>query len=821
VHRSNHHATIRAAAAVLFLGAAACSGLDDVPAADAGADAGPPATPVVFDAVADPAVLTECLPDAPAEGVARAKLIACTEELLQGALAMGRGGDVLIENARVQFVIRSSAESATTLGAYGGGILDAAPRGAPDLVKEIFVGMDFSVARPSSIVITDAGGDGDARVRVIFDLESVGLITAALGVELEPTRGRGAIDYELRADEDVLRVTVQVTTREGTAAVFGEPALLSLLGGAMELMQPGNQVLEREGTAGNGAGAVLLGEGAEGALAFGLAPPSLGSVTHVVSINLLGAPDRLRLREGEVVTYEARVALGLTGAAAWNAFQGSGARVTVRGSAGDRVEVALPTGAPLVRTRLDAAGEAQVIAPPGTYGVRAGFDRWIDGPTEMVDPGGSVTVAAPPSGRLRVEGDVGGDPAAPVRVVVAARDGTEVLRFVAIGPTERRLPTGSYAVTVSHGMEHTLHEQDVVIAHGATVTVRPVLDRAIDTTNWVAGDFHLHTEMSTDSLHPVDDALRTIAAEGLEVVASTDHDFITDYGESLARAGVAGRLIVVAGDEVSTTVYGHLGGYPLRRNPGRAGAGAPVWFDSTPSEMFDALRAAGEEDFGGTIVQVNHPRLGGAGFFDYVELDRETGHAGAGVDPALDDFDFDVIEVWNGYTRGGNEDAFDDWLALRAAGRAFTMMGNSDSHSPELPSGYPRTYLLVPIDDIPSLTWSVIAPALRNADATVAAGIFVTAEVVGPTAGGMRPIHVRVQAPPWVETDRLRAYAGRDVAIDMPLDAGVTAAVRFDGVLDVPIGTADFVVIRADGTRPPEPVFRFSPFGVTNALRVR
>jgi hypothetical protein len=173
--------------------------------------------------------------------------------------------------------------------------------------------------------------------------------------------------------------------------------------------------------------------------------------------------------------------------------------------------------------------------------------------------------------------------------------------------------------------------------------------------------------------------------------------------------------------------------------------------------MFDARRARGDEELGGSIVQVNHPRLGGAGLFDYVELDRETGHA---TDPALDDFDFDVVEVWNGYTRGGNEDSFADWLALQAAGREVTMVGNSDSHLPELPGGYPRTFVRVPLDDVSLLAWTTVQDGLRNARATVAAGVFVVGEVMGRPASGLLPVHVRVQAPPWVQTSRMRVYAG-------------------------------------------------------------
>ena len=77
---------------------------------------------------------------------------------------------------------------------------------------------------------------------------------------------------------------------------------------------------------------------------------------------------------------------------------------------------------------------------------------------------------------------------------------------------------------------------------------------------------------------------------------------------------------------------------------------------------------------------------------------------------------------------------------------------------------------------------------------------------------------MRVQAAPWVDVTRLRIYAGRDVVLDRPLTG--TASVRLDETIDVAIGAATFVVVRADGDAEGQPVFGFSPFGVTNALAV-
>jgi hypothetical protein len=38
-------------------------------------------------------------------------------------------------------------------------------------------------------------------------------------------------------------------------------------------------------------------------------------------------------------------------------------------------------------------------------------------------------------------------------------------------------------------------------------------------------------------------------------------------------------------------------------------------------------------------------------------------------------------------------------------------------------------------------------------------------------------------------------------------------------MIEVPLGDADFVVVRVDGDTEPAPIFGFPPYGVTNALR--
>ncbi len=798
-----------------MLFAAACS----APATDdAGTDA---ARDVIFSADADPSEPTECTSAPPGAGETRAKHVVCADELLDGSLAAGRIGDIVIENARARFIVRTGTDAATTIGASAGGVIDAALHGGTDLLKELLPLLDFESIRAHTIEVVDAGGD-EARVRVLFDAAPIGLLETVLGSSGSGLRLRGQIDYVMRADEDALAIQIALGTSEGVSRASATVGIVALLG-AQELWQPGYGLLydERAGSAGL---PVVVGEREGAAMALALSTGQ-GAVLHVDSIHLVRGSRVTAVARGAIATIEARLAVGARAADALRAArQSSSPLLSLRGAPGDRVDVTTSDGALVLRSSLDVDGRASVALEPGSYLARSGFRGTFESASIAVThPGAEVLLAAAPSANLVVAALVEGQPAIPVRVTVQ-RDGAELERFVAIGEVVRRFSPGDYRITISHGLEHDVSIHDVRLDAGATLRLEPDLPRVLDTSGWVSVDLHLHSDLSADSLHAVEDAIRMLAAEGVDAAAATDHDFITDYPAVAARAGVSNVLVAVPGVEVSTTVYGHINGYPLRGDPNLAARGAPVWFDRSPAEVFEALRALGDTSLGGTIVQINHPRLGSASFFGAVGLDRESAVATAdpttlGLAPEtdLDDFGFDVLEVWNGYTRGGNEESFEDYLALFAANRRFTMVGNSDSHVPDRPPGSPRSFVRVPDDT--AFGWTDIAASLRQGTVTVAASIFVTAELAGPRSGDNVPVRVRVQAPPWATASRLRIYAGRTIAVERPIAAS-SAPVRLDEIVDVPLGGASFVVARVDGDSAPEPMQHFEPVGVTNPLVV-
>jgi hypothetical protein len=223
-------------------------------------------------------------------------------------------------------------------------------------------------------------------------------------------------------------------------------------------------------------------------------------------------------------------------------------------------------------------------------------------------------------------------------------------------------------------------------------------------------------------------------------------------------------------------------------------------------------------------VQLNHPRRDSSGLFTSIGFDRESLRATASPedlglpgDADLQDFDFDAIEVWNKSPDENDRATFRDYLALYEAGQHFAMMGNSDSHDRGRPAGSTRTYAKVPDDTPGSFTWQQVRTAIDEQNLTVSTGIFVTAELAGEVTSGGAPLRIRVQAAPWVEVDRLTVYAGRNVALEREL-SGSQDPVRFDQTLDVSPMGADFFVVMAEGDRPPRPVIKHRPIGVTNPI---
>jgi len=782
--------------------------------------------------VADPAVETGCHPG-PVTGT-RAKIVACAEELIGGRLAAGRVGDFVLENAKVRVIVRGPGEGFYQHGTKGGGIVDAASVGGEDLVKEILPVVDLAAGAFDELVITEAGDDGPAELVVRGPATGVEVVQAILDREIPPIIVEH--HYRLAAGASELELFTRVFPATGAEAGAHELYDLMFLGGRAPAFLPGKGF-------DSGAGGAELIATAGTTTSYGLVYPA--EAPNPQLIDLAG----IRLVEGPDTDD--------TGTLRWLVIgDGSVASVTERGWQLRGVELGELTGTtapgvdvvvsqadkPMTIARADATGAYRAAVPFGVYTLQATSIGRLPGEQVTATVAGKATVDVPAGvgGSLTIHVRDDTDAAMPARVLIAPTGGSgDRIEWVgATGDATFAVPVGTWSVSVSRGLEYEAFVADqVAIADGETATLDATLAHVVDTDGWISLDTHLHSELSTDSTFPVDDRLRAVAGEGVEIPVSTDHDMIVDYAPIIAELGLDGVLGSMIGEESSSVTWGHVNGYPLTKDPARTGGGAVHWNRRTPGEVFAALRGHDGVD---RIVQANHPRHGDSSLFDALELDTKTLEVRqdptvlglpAGTD--LSDLSFDAVEVANSLADEDFEEVFADYLGLVAAGHRACAMGSSDSHGANRFAGAARTFVFVGSgnDKPATVDPAAIVAAIKARHVVVGTGAFVTAGIVDGattslpgdtvdlTGKSSVTLHVRLQAASWQPTGQIRIYQGGVEIKTIALDAGDTAPVRFDQDVVLPAPSAStFWIVRVDMGGRGDPVLGTALPAFTNPL---
>ncbi|MFO0560092.1 MAG: CehA/McbA family metallohydrolase [Polyangiales bacterium] len=335
-----------------------------------------------------------------------------------------------------------------------------------------------------------------------------------------------------------------------------------------------------------------------------------------------------------------------------------------------------------------------------------------------------------------------------------------------IGPSRDLLAPGSYRLTVTRGTEYAaieLGEVTVSATRGAVVT--GTLRRSVETEGEIAGEFHVHSAPSFDSDVPLDQRVLSLAAEGVEVFASTDHDTSADFSEAIAALDLQRHIHWVRGDEITANGFGHFNVFPLPESvvPERD---LPHLEPSVAQIVARAREVAPE-----AILQLNHPMWNthAIGYWSIAGFDPSTGMARMELV-----HQFDTVEVFNSHSldeapsvMASIDAVIDAWMTTIDQGLSATATGNTDTHRlSKTPPGWPRTYLRVANDDPAAVTDAMITAALRAGDAMVTSGPFVRATINGQRqgqlardAGGRVTVSVEVQAPEFVPVDRVEVYA--------------------------------------------------------------
>ncbi len=249
---------------------------------------------------------------------------------------------------------------------------------------------------------------------------------------------------------------------------------------------------------------------------------------------------------------------------------------------------------------------------------------------------------------------VGGDP--------------ESVVFTLDGTGEVPLAPGRYQAVATRGIEYEIATSEpFTIDENTGAKVDLVLVRSVDTTGWISADLHVHSVPSHDSGVGLADRVRTMAAEGVEFFAATDHDYVTDFAPTIEALGLEPWVQSAIGNEVTTVEIGHFLGFPLAHDfLAESGAGREEmdWTGKTPGSIVTTLREMGARDGYEPAVFVGHPRDGILGYFDQYGFDPYDGVAGPPGAPGAAAIDTPILSITNPLLAAGLMDWSFDGLEL-------------------------------------------------------------------------------------------------------------------------------------------------------------
>jgi hypothetical protein len=495
-------------------------------------------------------------------------------------------------------------------------------------------------------------------------------------------------------------------------------------------------------------------------------------------------------------------------------------------------------GTTAIRENVREDGRFELVVAPGHYRLLLETPGGMDESVVEAKAGKTPTVAelvAPQAERLdfRIT-DEFGQPI-PGRLIVNGVEGTLDPRFVSVphvsaaanevhsltGEGRVDIPPGRYRVTVSRGIEWSVAQKiiDVKPEHG--VALRVSLSHDMPTPGWISADLHLHARPSGDSELVLDDRVTSLISAGVEFAVATDHNHVTDYKPTIDALDANPLLASTPGVEITTRTWGHFNAYPLdpKKPP-------PPWAVDPP-EIFAAVRTAAPD----AVIQVNHPWRPGYGYFHRAALNERTGAHWR----KQFSFDFDLIEVINGYELGDSEVFMKNlhrYFDLLNLGHHYTAVGSSDSHKMTNEwAGYPRTYVRVANDRPGNVTASELASSLKSGHATVSLGPFIEAHIgeAGPgdtitSTPGILPLDIAVRAAAWVSVNRVDVFVNGELADTFDVGSGVDAANRrFSRTVDLPLTEDAWIVVAARGDHPIDevlPGLHVPPFAFTNPIYV-
>ncbi len=730
----------------------------------------------------------------------RVELLSDGSAVLDGPSAGVQAGDYLIANERALFVIQGTGKTRSWV-PMGGTLIDAVwldgDEQGEDLLDEVSI--ITAILRgfiPETFEVIDDGSAGTvAHLRVTGRDYGIPIVDMAI-----PFQSLGlavTLDYRLLPESRSLEITTTVASDSRQEVDLGDAVVWS---NRLDILTPGlGWGLKGLAALGDFPAQFAVGDGiaygyypAEGLLNVPLdqadilpivgtrvdiKPGQSGSFTRYFSV---GPNLEAVHAERAAITGDATTTLTVTTSLDDPQDAGQPAQVEILDDEDIPVTTArigdaplafnLPLGNYTVITRQNGRPQGEPV-----------------GPVTVGDEPVQAEIALPATGRITFT--IGGEhfdgsshDGLPCRISVQA--GTDAASGAAIikrvfstdGQGTFLLEPGDYTLTASRGYEYDIVQKSITLAAKQTIDFTGDLTRVVDSTGWIASDFHMHTELSIDAVVPIEERVTQLAAVGLELTPITDHDHISNLDPLVDPLGLRDYLRVLVGDEVSPP-WAHTNGIILTKQPERPDYFGVYWYKGYDAEDDHFLGPMSmpeiwtelHDTFDSQLVQINHPR-GSQGYFDVIDYDPAVGVAG--LEDGVFSEDFDMVELINsGAVSTSLSKVLPDWYSLLNQGIHVAGTAVSDSHTENNP-GDGRSFVYVGKDDPNAVSNNELITAVKSLQVMAASGPFVTAEIngvgVGGTVTGDGPyeVAVHVQAPSWMPVDWIRIVVNGQTVVE-------------------------------------------------------
>lgn len=202
------------------------------------------------------------------------------------------------------------------------------------------------------------------------------------------------------------------------------------------------------------------------------------------------------------------------------------------------------------------------------------------------------------------------------------------------------------------GLNWTLEISLTAGTHQKTFEIRPAAVQVNAIPGWYRGDLHIHT-LHSDGRRTTDELVAEAKVKKLDYIISTEHN--TNSANLSWGKYDSKELLIINGEEVTTTKYGHWNAIGLN-----SGTVIDWRYKPEDSVIRDYIRLV-HQDKGLAII--NHP------FYDKGDKTFK-----------FDINEFDGIEVWNGQWNILNGMALKWWDDLLRQGIMKIAIGDSDTH---------------------------------------------------------------------------------------------------------------------------------------------